>query len=130
MEDIDLKAEIAAKIKKIRGKMKQKDFAALIEIHKDQLSRYERAKALPRPETLKKIFQFDRNRTDLTYDASHLREGLVTDYETAYEVHRVEGEELINNVKKILESKNENVIKALKTNIVVFLEALKVKDSD
>lgn len=130
MEDIDLKAEIGQKIRSIRGKTKQKDFAKLIGIHKNQLNRYETGKSLPRPDTYKKIFRFSQTSTTIYSDASHLKEGLVKDREVAYEIFRVEQKELIGNVQEILESGNDVMIDALKANIKAFLEAVRNKKKD
>jgi phage repressor protein C with HTH and peptisase S24 domain len=65
MEKFDLKKEIGDRIRKIRGKQTQEEFAHKLGIHKDQLSRYERGVTLPRSEILDRIGEFGQITTDV-----------------------------------------------------------------
>jgi len=116
LQDIDLKREIGTKIRQKRGKIKQKDFARLVGVHKDQISRYETGKSIPRSDIYKRIIGWGEPSGD----------GLVKEEEIPYHIITDEQKKLIDNVKEILESGNDTMIEALKHNIKAFLEAIRV----
>jgi len=116
LQDIDLKGEIGTKIRQKRGKIKQKDFAKLVGVHKDQISRYETGKSIPRSDIYKRIIGWGETS----------EEGLIKEEKIPYHILTVEQKKLIDNVKEILESGNDTMIEALKHNIKAFLEAIRV----
>jgi transcriptional regulator with XRE-family HTH domain len=113
----DLKKKIGAEIRRIRGDLTLEKFDNLTGVHKDQLSRYERGKSLPRPETWKKIVKYDA-------DVSEFLK--VSEPPPPYQVRTVEHEKLFDSMAEILESGNETMIDALKANIKAFLEAVRM----
>ena len=138
MEDIDLKKEIGKKIRRFRGKIKQKDLAERAGINKVQISRYERGVNSPELETVKKIAQALGVPADFI-----LREEPMGDYkkdidpaliiremEAEYKTLPVFQKKIIDNVKEILQSGNEVMIDALVANIRAFLEAIRTKKSN
>jgi transcriptional regulator with XRE-family HTH domain len=122
MEDIDLKKEIGHKIRGKRGKIRQKDFAKLVGVHKDQLSRYETGKSIPRPGIYQRIMKFE----PFEKETPRVEEppGI------PYEVQPTEIKKLLDKARKILESDNDYAVKALKSNIDAFFEMIRASDKD
>lgn len=116
MEDIDLKKEIGNKIRQKRGDIKQKNFAKLIGVHKDQLSRYETGKSFPRPKLYKKIMEW----------REPYKSEVVKEQQLIYYVSTDEQKKLHEGLDEILQSGYDAPIEALKANIRAFLEMVRV----
>ncbi len=139
MERSDNKEEIAKNIRLKRGKIKQKDFARLVHVHKDQLSRYERGISIPRAEIYERIMRFQKVEE---------KKGLGSQGEV-YLVREPPGERyperrlpengpkrtLIDKILRVLDSGNKTIVTALESNVEAFLlgidpQKVEVKDGD
>jgi transcriptional regulator with XRE-family HTH domain len=129
MEPTDNKGDIARKIRSKRGRIKQKDFAKLINVHKDQLSRYETGKSIPRAEIYQRIMEFRHSEKGVEFTPSEgvlsLREGGVD-----YEFHPTEIKKLLDSAREVLESGNKYAGGALAANIKAFLEMVRISKND
>lgn len=123
MEDSDFKKEIGKRIREIRGELSQKQFAELIGIHKDQLSRYERGVTVPRPELLRKIAEHGKISAGSLFDLDQIK---VSEGKARYRILSASAKELLSNVVEILESRNEALIRLLEANIKALLEGVRV----
>jgi transcriptional regulator with XRE-family HTH domain len=116
MEVFESKREIGLKIKRIRGKLTQERFGRCVGIHKNQISRYERGLAVPRPDQLKKIEDFAASEVGLLK---------IEEPEETYSVLTPGDRKLLDDVREILTSKDDGVINALESNIEVFLRTVR-----
>ena len=119
----DSKDKIGPEIRKIRkakGIRKLKDFAKIIGIHKDQLSRYETGKNAPEPEILKKIADFFGIPVDYFYNLNRPAETYVTDGKDQWEIQSPK-QKALDSLVEIFESQNIDLINALSANIKTFL---------
>jgi transcriptional regulator with XRE-family HTH domain len=128
----NLKEEIAKSIKRMRGKIKQKDFAEILGIHKNLLNRYEKGKTFPRDENLKKITDYGLTQKDNPFGwlisggrIMETRENAVGEPLIEFDFSSDSTKKLLDNVKEILDSNNQTMVNALKSNIKAFLEAVR-----
>ncbi len=122
MQDFDFKKEIGKRIRNIRGELSQKQFAELIGIHKDQLSRYERGVTLPRPKLLKKMAEHGEISTECLFDMGEFK---LLSRKSNITILSTSTKKLLNSVVEILESGNEVMIHLLEANIKALLEAVR-----
>jgi transcriptional regulator with XRE-family HTH domain len=125
-QGFNIKKEIGKRIRDIRGELSQKEFANLIGIHKDQLSRYERGATLPRPELLKRIAEHGEISTGSLFEMGQFK---VSESEAKYQILPACAKKLLKNVTEILESGNDVMIDLLKANIKALLEAVRASKS-
>src|SRR4030042_79883 len=104
MEPTDNKGEIAKIIRSKIGKTKVKDFAKLVGVHKNQLSRYMRGHSLPRSDIFQKIMEYKPEES-----AKIFRESRVE-----HEFGQIEKQKILNNLKEILEGEDEILVGILR----------------
>lgn len=125
-QPIDLKNKIGLEIRRLRrakGIKRAKDFAKLVGIAKDQISRYETGKEEPRRENLKKISDFLGVSVDYFYNLDRI-EPSVRDGKDEYEVDSLK-RELLAGFREILASDQRDIIIALAGNIKAFLGTIR-----
>lgn len=112
MEQFETTKEIGKKIRQKREKLRksQKEFAELLGIHVQQISRYERGLTRPRDATLKKILEYG----SVIEDSSAVKEP-VEKYQTASP-----DEKLLDAARKILTGEDRDIADALRANLKVF----------
>ena len=109
----DVARLVGKKIRKIRGKIGQKDLAQFIDSTKDEVSRYEKGKTIPRDETLKKIAEYGGTSIDVAFNIRTL----VMEDKPIYETTGADLKKSLDNVKDILENIDDKVIDIMEANI-------------
>jgi len=109
----DVARLVGKKIRKIRGKIGQKDLAQFIDSTKDEVSRYEKGKTIPRDETLKKIAEYGGTSIDVAFNIRTL----VMEDKPIYETTGADLKRSLDNVKDILENIDDKVIDIMEANI-------------
>ena len=108
----------------------QKEFAGPLGYSYSYLSDIERGKAGPSREFLKKLSEVYGVSSDYVLYGSEDEQKkylIVKETEVQYETLPTSTKKLLDNVKEILESKNEVMINALKANIKAFLVSVRAK---
>jgi len=134
MKDSDNKGEIAKNIRCKIGKIKLDDFAKMVGVNKDQLSRYRTGKSVPRADIYEKIMRFQKpeeKRTPVAAEGMPLVREPPPDHfpERRNPDNRLR-REFVGKVLRILDSGKEKQITALESNVEAFLENIKLKESE
>lgn len=117
---------VGKKIRRIRGRIGQKEFARLINSNKDQVSRYEKGHNIPRDKTLKKIAEYGKTSIDVAFNLRTL----VMEDEPIYETTGADLKKSLDNVKEILENIDSRVIDVIGANTKDSLTAVRSKNKD
>jgi transcriptional regulator with XRE-family HTH domain len=121
--------ELAIRLKLLRKNRTQKEFASQYGIPQGTLSKYERGKLEPGIDFLTEVSKREDVSINwiLTGEADEKsRKWMLREPAAKYQTSLVSTRKVLHSVVEILESGNEVIIEALKANIRVYLEAIRV----
>ncbi len=121
--------ELATRLKLLRKNRTQKEFASQYGIPQGTLSKYERGKLEPGIHFLTEVSKREDVSINwiLTGEADEKsRKWMLREPAVEYQTSLVSTRKVLNSVVKILESGNEVIIEALKANIRVYMEAIRL----
>lgn len=125
--------ELGIRLKLLRKNRTQKEFASQYGIPQGTLSKYERGKLEPGIDFLTEVSK----REDISINwiltgemDDKTKKWMIREPMAEYEVLPISTRKLLNSVIEILESGNEVMIDALKTNVRAYLEAIRAASKD